>query len=57
VYKKLLYLAKLKVVAFLQTPEFPLEIPRSQKRNFQYTNPLAKIVGKILSHEKSRLKE
>ena len=33
-YKKLLYLAKLKLVAFLQTSEFPLEIPRSQNRNF-----------------------
>jgi hypothetical protein len=40
VYKKLLYLAKLKLVAFLQTSEFPTEIPRSQKRNFQYTNTL-----------------
>ena len=39
-YKKLLYLAKLKLVAFLQTSEFPMEIPRSQNRNFQYTNPL-----------------
>jgi hypothetical protein len=34
VYIKLLYLAKLKLVALLQTSEFPLEIPRSQNRNF-----------------------
>jgi hypothetical protein len=40
VYKKLLYLAKLKLVASLQTSEFPLEIPRSQKRNIQYTTTL-----------------
>tara|TARA_B110001452_G_scaffold260820_1_gene258780 strand:+ start:931 stop:1062 length:132 start_codon:yes stop_codon:yes gene_type:complete len=42
-YKKLLYLAKLKLVAFLQTSEFPLEIPRSQNRNFQYTTTLPTI--------------
>tara|TARA_R110001606_G_scaffold397909_2_gene575662 strand:- start:2412 stop:2543 length:132 start_codon:yes stop_codon:yes gene_type:complete len=29
VYKKLLHLALSKVVAFLQTSEFPSEIPRS----------------------------
>jgi hypothetical protein len=39
----LLYLAKLKLVAFLQTSEFPLEIPRSQNRNFQYTTTLCVI--------------
>ena len=39
-YKKLLYLAKLKLVAFLQTSEFPLEIPRSQNRNFPYKTTL-----------------
>lgn len=35
-YKKLLHLTKLKVVAFLQIPEFPLEISHSQNRNSQY---------------------
>jgi hypothetical protein len=34
VYIKLLYLAKLELVAPLQTSEFPLEIPCSQNRNF-----------------------
>jgi hypothetical protein len=43
VYEKLLFLAKLKLVAFLQTSEFPLEIPRSQNRNFQYTTTLGAI--------------
>jgi hypothetical protein len=47
-YKKLLCLAKLKLVALLQTSEFPLEIPRSQNRNFQYTNSLPFIGGKRL---------
>jgi hypothetical protein len=36
----LLYLAKLKLVASLQSSEFPLEIPRSQKRNIQNTTKL-----------------
>jgi hypothetical protein len=40
VYEKLLYLTYPKAVAFLQTSEFPLEIPRSQNRNFQYTTTL-----------------
>jgi hypothetical protein len=31
---------KLKLVAFLQTSEFPLEIPRSQSRNFPYKTTL-----------------
>ena len=39
----MLFLAKLKLVASLQTSEFPLEIPRSQKRNIQYTTTLANI--------------
>lgn len=39
----MLYLAKLKLVALLQTSEFPLEIPRSQNRNFPYKTTLAKI--------------
>jgi hypothetical protein len=39
----LLYLAKLKLVAFLQTFEFPLEIPRSQNRNFPYKTTLCLI--------------
>ncbi|PQB07269.1 hypothetical protein BST83_08950 [Polaribacter filamentus] len=34
-------MAKLKLVASLQTTEFPLEIPRSQSRNIQYTTTLA----------------
>tara|TARA_R110002051_G_scaffold254217_2_gene313156 strand:- start:1570 stop:1722 length:153 start_codon:yes stop_codon:yes gene_type:complete len=42
-YKKLLYLAKLKLVAFLPTSEFPAEIPRSQNRNFPYKTTLALI--------------
>jgi hypothetical protein len=42
-YKKLLCLAKLKLVALLQTSEFPLEIPRSQNRNFPYKTTLAVI--------------
>jgi hypothetical protein len=36
-------LATLKLVAFLQTSEFPSEIPRSQSRNIQYTNTLPTI--------------
>jgi len=47
-YKKLLCLAKLKLVALLQTSEFPLEIPRSQNRNFPYKTTLAFIGGKRL---------
>jgi hypothetical protein len=43
VYEKLLYLTYPKAVAFLQTSEFPLEIPRSQNRNFQYTTTLYNI--------------
>jgi hypothetical protein len=43
VYEKLLYLTYPKAVAFLQTSEFPLEIPRSQNRNFQYTTTLGTI--------------
>tara|TARA_R110001592_G_scaffold317668_1_gene594592 strand:+ start:2467 stop:2646 length:180 start_codon:yes stop_codon:yes gene_type:complete len=43
-YKKLLYLAKLKLVALLQTSEFPLEIPRSQNRNFPYKTTLGFIM-------------
>jgi hypothetical protein len=39
-------LAKLKLVASLQTTEFPLEIPRSQSRNIQYTTTLAVIKKK-----------
>ena len=39
-YKKLLFLALPKVVASLPTSEFPLEIPRCQKRNFLYTKTL-----------------
>jgi hypothetical protein len=31
---------KLKLVALLQTSEFPLEIPRSQNRNFPYKTTL-----------------
>jgi hypothetical protein len=46
-YKKLLCLAKLKLVALLQTSEFPLEIPRSQNRNFPYKTTLAKTGGKV----------
>jgi hypothetical protein len=34
---------KLKLVAFLQTSEFPLEIPRSQNRNFPYKTTLGNI--------------
>ncbi len=37
-YKKLLYLAKLKLVAFLPTSEFPTEIPRSQKSQLSIQN-------------------
>jgi hypothetical protein len=39
-------LAKLKLVASLQTSEFPLEIPRSQNRNIQYTTTLCSIKKK-----------
>jgi hypothetical protein len=49
VYEKLLYLTYPKAVAFLQTSEFPLEIPRSQNRNFQYTTTL----GNITKNEKN----
>jgi hypothetical protein len=53
VYEKLLNLAKLKLVAFLSTSEFPLEIPRSQNRNFQYTTTLANIThSKSVKHKK-----
>tara|TARA_R110002153_G_scaffold251787_1_gene409190 strand:+ start:377 stop:562 length:186 start_codon:yes stop_codon:yes gene_type:complete len=38
---------KLKLVVFLQTSEFPLEIPRSQNRNFPYKTTLQKTVGKV----------
>ena len=38
---------KLKLVAFLQTSEFPLEIPRSQNRNFPYKTTLALIKKKL----------
>ncbi len=38
----------LKIVAFLRTSEFPLEIPRTQKHNFPYTKTLAT----IKNHEK-----
>jgi hypothetical protein len=34
---------KLKLVAFLQTSEFPPEIPRSQNRNFPYKTTLPTI--------------
>tara|TARA_R110001606_G_scaffold392153_1_gene560848 strand:- start:483 stop:704 length:222 start_codon:yes stop_codon:yes gene_type:complete len=34
---------KLKLVASLQTSEFPLEIPRLQNRNFPYKTTLPKI--------------
>jgi hypothetical protein len=34
---------KLKLVAFLQTSEFPLEIPRLQNRNFPYKTTLCVI--------------
>jgi hypothetical protein len=37
---------KIKLVAFLQTSEFPQEIPRSQNRNFQYTTTLCVIKKK-----------
>jgi hypothetical protein len=33
----------LKLVALLQTSEFPLEIPRSQNRNFPYKTTLPAI--------------
>ena len=46
-YKKLLCLAKLKLVALLQTSEFPLEIPRSQNRNFPYKTTLGTIRTKL----------
>src|SRR5690606_9607059 len=41
VYKKLLVLAKSKVVARLPASDFPSENPRPQTRNFPYTNTLA----------------
>jgi hypothetical protein len=44
----LLFLAKIKLVASLQTSEFPLEIPRSQKRNIQYTTTLCLMMKKII---------
>jgi hypothetical protein len=31
----------------LQTSEFPLEIPRSQKRNIQYTTTLCTIKSRV----------
>ena len=38
-----MHLAKLKVVAFLPTSEFPQEIPRCQNHNIQYTTTLGPI--------------
>jgi hypothetical protein len=43
VYKKLLVLAKPKLVACLLASDFPSENPRPQTRNFPYTNTLGKI--------------
>src|SRR5690606_40056359 len=40
VYKKLLVLAKSKVVACLPASDFPSENPRPQTRNFPYTNTI-----------------
>jgi hypothetical protein len=42
VYVKLLYLAKLKLVAFFATSEFPAEIPRSQKTQLLIHQPVGK---------------
>jgi hypothetical protein len=50
-------LAKLKPVASLPTSEFPLEIPRSQSRNIQYTTTLPKIAETTQILEKGRLKQ
>jgi hypothetical protein len=55
-YKKLLYLAKLKLVAFLQTSEFPLEIPRSQNRNFPYKTTLPFIGEQVGEKQKKEYK-
>jgi hypothetical protein len=40
-------LAKPKLIASLLNPEFSLEIPRSQSRNIQYANTLARIMKKM----------
>ena len=44
VYKKLLVLAKPKLVARLLASDFPSENPRTQTRNFPYTSTLAFIM-------------
>ncbi len=44
VYKKLLVLPKPMLVARLLASDFPSENPRTQTRNFPYTNTLAPIL-------------
>jgi len=46
VYKKLLVLANIKVVACLLASDFPSENPRPQTRNFSYTNTLPVMLNK-----------
>ena len=49
VYKKLLLLGLNKGRCTFATSEFPSEIPRTQTRNFPYTNTLQIIVQKRIA--------
>jgi hypothetical protein len=57
VYKKLLVLAKSKLVARLPASDFPSENPRHQTRNFPYTNTLAVMYRKTGDPKTIKLNE
>ncbi len=54
VYKKLLVLAKPKLVACLLASDFPSENPRTQTRNFPYTITLATILTNQKTNKNGR---